>query len=168
MPVESSRPSDRAAILAAARSVAVFSEEEVNTVEELFDGYLESPAASGYNFLSYREDEAILGFACWGPTPLSKGAIDLYWIATSAEAQGKGVARALFDAVVEAGRAAGRWLMVIWTSDRPEYESARRFYQRMGCALAVQLADFYDRGEDLCVFTLRLDPPTAQNPSKFA
>ena len=102
MPVESSLPSDRAAILAAARSVAVFSEEEVNTVEELFEGYLESPAASGYNFLSYREDEAILGFACWGPTPLSKGAIDLYWIATSAEAQGKGVARALFDGVVEA------------------------------------------------------------------
>ena len=166
MPVEISRPSDRAAILAVTRSVGVFSDEEVDTVDELFEGYLEGPEISGYNFLSYREDEVILGFACWGPTALSKGAVDLYWIATAAEAQGKGVARALFDAVVEAARAAGRWLMVIWTSDRPEYQAARNFYQRMGCDLRVQLADFYDRGEDLCVFTFRLDAPAPQNHPK--
>ena len=90
MPVEISRPSDRAAILAVARSVTVFSEEEVNTVEELFEGFLQSPQKSGYNFLSYRAGDAHLGFACWGPTALSKGAVDLYWIATAAEAQGKG------------------------------------------------------------------------------
>jgi GNAT superfamily N-acetyltransferase len=163
MLVEISRPSDRAAILGVAHSVGVFSDEEVDTVDELFEGYLESPEKSGYNFLSCREGEAILGFACWGPTPLSKGAVDLYWIATAAEAQGKGVARALFDGVVEAARAAGRWLMVIWTSNRPEYQAARDFYQRMGCNLMVQLADFYDRGEDLCVFTLRLEALTPKN-----
>ena len=157
MPVEISSPSDLAAILAIARNVGVFSEEEVSTVDELFAGYLEGPEKSGYHFLSYREGEAILGFACWGPTALSKGAVDLFWIATSAEAQGRGVAAALFKAVVEAGRSLGRWLMVIWTSSRPEYQAARSFYQRMGCDLSAQLADFYDRGEDLCVFTFRLD-----------
>jgi GNAT superfamily N-acetyltransferase len=163
MPVEISRPSDRAAILAVARSVTVFSDEEVDTVDELFEGYLSGPEKSGYNFLSYREGEAILGFACWGPTALSKGAVDLYWIATAAEAQGKGVARALFDAVVGAARAAGRWLMVIWTSDRPQYQAARKFYQRMGCDLTAQLADFYDRGEALCIFTLRLEAFPREN-----
>jgi GNAT superfamily N-acetyltransferase len=168
MSIEISRPSDRDAILAVARSVGVFSEEEVATVDELFEGFLKSPEKSGYNFLSYREGEAILGFACWGPTALSKGAVDLYWIATSAEAQGKGVARALFNAVVEAAQAAGRWLMVIWTSDRPEYAAARNFYLRLGCTLTVQLADFYDRDEALCVFTLRLEGLSPQNPSKLA
>ena len=163
MPVEISRPSDLAAILAVARSVTVFSDEEVSTVEELFEGFLRSPEKSGYNFLSYREGEALLGFACWGPTALSKGTVDLYWIATAAEAQGQGVATALFDAVVAAARAAGRWLMVIWTSDRPEYQAARNFYQRMGCDLTLQLADFYDRGEALCVFTLRLEALPVQN-----
>ncbi len=163
MLIEVSRPSDRAGILDAARSVGVFSDEEVDTVDELFEGYLEGPEKSGYNFLSCREGETILGFACWGPTPLSKGAVDLYWIATAAQAQGKGVARALFDGVVQAARAAGRWLMVIWTSSRPEYQAARDFYQRMGCNLLVQLADFYDRGEDLCIFTLRLEALTPPN-----
>jgi GNAT superfamily N-acetyltransferase len=158
MPVAPSLPADRASILAAARSVGVFNEEEVATVDELFEGYLDDPEKSGYNFLSYRDAdvEQVLGFACWGPTSLSKGAVDLYWICTAPEAQGKGVAAALFRAVEDAARAMGRWLVVIWTSSRPEYQPARDFYQRVGCERVAQLADFYDHGEDLCVFTRRL------------
>ncbi len=156
MPVHLSSPSDRAAILDCARSVGVFTDEEVNTVDELFDGYLRDPVKSGYNFLSDREGDALLGFACWGPTSLSKGAADLYWICTARAAQGQGVATALFRAVEAAARAADRWLIVIWTSSRLDYEPARNFYLRVGCALATQIADFYDRGEDLCLFLKRL------------
>lgn len=151
-----SAPSDRAAILDCARSAGVFTSEEVNTVDELFDGYLRDPVKSGYNFLSAREGDALLGFACWGPTSLSKGAADLYWICTAREAQGQGVATALFRAVEAAARAADRWLIVIWTSSRLDYEPARNFYLRVGCTLATRIADFYDRGEDLCVFVKRL------------
>jgi GNAT superfamily N-acetyltransferase len=161
MPIEVSKPTDLPAILAVTRSAGVFSQEEVETVQELFEGFLDGPQISGYNFLSYREGESILGFACWGPTALSKGAVDLYWIAASSEAQGKGVGAALFRAAVEAAQAIGRWLMVIWTSSRPEYQAARKFYQRMGCKMALQLPDFYEHGEDLCVFTLRFDKPQA-------
>jgi len=156
--VGSSRPAERGAILAVAERTGVFTPEEVETVAELFDGYERDAVKSGYNFLSAREPgtEAVLGFACWGPTSLSKGAADLYWIATDPAAQGRGVAAALLRAVEAAVRAAGRWLLVIWTSSRPEYEAARQFYQRMGCDLTLQLTDFYDRGDDLCVFTRRL------------
>jgi len=158
MPVAPSLPTDRAAILTIARSVGVFDDEEVATVDELFEGYLRDPEQSGYNFLSYRDAgvDQVLGFACWGPTSLSKGAVDLYWICTAHGAQGHGVAAELFRAVEEATRAIGRWLIVIWTSSRSEYQPARSFYQRMGCQLIAQLTDFYDRGEDLCVFTHRL------------
>lgn len=157
MPVEISSPSDLDAILGIARNVGVFNDEEVSTVDELFHEYLKGAEKTGYHFLTYREGEAILGFACWGPTALTQGTVDLFWIATSAEAQGKGVGAALFQAVAEAGRALGRWLMVIWTSSRPDYQAARSFYLRMGCELKAQLTDFYDRGDDLCVFSYRLD-----------
>ena len=158
MTIELSRPDDRALILAVAREVGVFDAEEVDVVAELFDGYLRDPIESGYNFLSDRDLDtgAILGFACWGPTSLSRGAADLYWIATTPGAQGRGVAAGLFRAVEAAARAAGRWLIVIWTSSRPNYEAARNFYQRMGCELTLQLTDFYDRGDDLVVFVRRL------------
>lgn len=154
--VTPSLPTDLPAILAAARSVGVFTVEEVATVQELFDGYLRDPRASGYNFLSCKAGDELLGFACWGPTALSQGAADLYWICTAQTAQGRGVAAALFRAVEDAVRLIGRWLIVIWTSSRPDYAPARRFYQAAGCELQTQIADFYDRGEDLCVFVRRL------------
>jgi len=155
--VSAALPEDRHPILAAARSVGVFNTEEVNTVNELFDGYLRDPQQSGYNFLACKDEAgAVLGFACWGPTSLSKGAVDLYWICTAQSAQGQGVAALLFQAVEEQARLLGRWLLVIWTSNRDEYAPARNFYLRMGCDLAAQLKDFYDRGEDLCVYTRRV------------
>ncbi len=158
MTIEPSRPEDRAPILAVARDVRVFDAEEVDVVAELFDGYLRDAVQSGYNFLSERDPDsgAILGFACWGPTSLSRGAADLYWIATARDAQSRGVAAGLFRAVEAAARAAGRWLIVIWTSSRPNYQAARDFYLRMGCELTLQLTDFYDRGDDLVVFVRRL------------
>ena len=156
MIIESSKIGDLPQIITVSRKTGVFSEEEVNTVDELFRGYLKSPVESGYNFLTAREGDKVVGYACWGPTALSKGAVDLYWICTASEAQGKGVANGLFEAVKEAARQAGRWIIVIWTSSRDEYQPARSFYLRMGCTQAAQLPDFYDRGEDLCVFYLKL------------
>jgi ribosomal protein S18 acetylase RimI-like enzyme len=158
MTVEPSLPGDRAPILAVAAELGVFDAEEVDVVAELFDGYLHDPIVSGYNFLTDRDPQtgAVLGFACWGPTSLSRGATDLYWIATARDAQQRGVGGRLFQAVEAAVRAAGRWLIVIWTSSRPDYEPARRFYQRMGCELASQIGDFYDHGDDLVVYVKRL------------
>lgn len=151
-------PEHRSAILDITRGVGVFGGEDVQTVAELFDGYLRDPQATGYNYLSAcAGDETVLGFACWGPASLSRGAADLYWICTAPAAQGGGVASELFRAVTQAVRSCGRWLLVVWTSSRPGYRPARRLYERMGCTLSLQLADFYDRGDDLCIYTLRLD-----------
>jgi len=157
-PVAPSRPEDRAQVGQVAERTGVFSPEEVQTALELFDGYITDAQRSGYNFLSYSDpaDGRLLGFACWGPTALSKGAADMYWIATDPAAQGRGVAAALFHAVEAAVRAAGRWLIMIWTSSSPAYAPARRFYLRQGCTLAMQVTDFYDRGDDLCAYVRRL------------
>jgi len=156
MPIEPSQPGDLPAILAMTQAVGVFSAEEVATVQELFEAYLRDAAGSGYYFLSYRENEQVLGFVCWGPTDLSHSAADLYWIVTAPTAHRRGVAAALFQAVETAARALGRWLIVIWTSSRPGYEPARRFYLRVGCTLAAQIPEFYDRGDDLCIYTRHL------------
>ena len=111
---------------------------------------------SGYNFLSARENNQLLGFACWGPTSLSKATIDLYWICSSVQSQGRGVASQLLTRVEENARAIGRWNAVIWTSSRPDYLPARNFYLKMGYTLALQYPEFYDYNDDLCVFMKRL------------
>ena len=155
--IEAAHPSEREAVIAIAAATGVFSEEEIVTVAELFDGYLLDPEASGYYFLTAHDGSGVLGFACWGPADLSRGAAELYWIATSPQAQGRGVAAALFHAVEDVVRAAGRWVISIWTSSLDAYAPARRFYHRMGADLAAQVKDYYDRGEDLCIYMRHLE-----------
>lgn len=151
-------PTDEAEILACTQAAGVFSAAEVATVAELFAGYLDDPQVSGYNFLVCRDVERLYGFACWGPTDLTAGTADLYWICTHPDAQGRGVARALFQAVESAVRAIGRWQIVIWTSSKVDYLPAQRFYTQMQCTLVAQIADYYAVADDLCIYVRRLVP----------
>jgi ribosomal protein S18 acetylase RimI-like enzyme len=149
--VETSRPQDREAIGKIARRAGVFTKEEEDSVFELFDAHLQS-TDSGYEWFSARAGKHVVGFVCYGPTPLAQGAYDLYWICTDPEAQGKGVGRALFSAMdTEIHSRKGRLLM-IWTSGGETYMPAVKFYERMGCELSARIREYYKPGEDLLVF----------------
>jgi GNAT superfamily N-acetyltransferase len=161
MRIEPSLPSDLPFILEIARNVGVFNQEEVDTVDELFQGYLKDAEKSGYHYLSAWDNATLAGFACWGPTFLTRGTVDLYWICTAAAAQGKGVARALLTRIEEEALKLGRWNVSIWTSSKSDYLPARNFYLRMGYTLALQFPDYYDLGDDLCVYLKRLDAGSA-------
>ena len=127
-----SMPSERPDIERVTRAAGNFHGDELSTPLELFDGYLRDPKASGYNFLSARLDGRVVGFTCYGPTPLTEATYDLYWIVTEAGAQGRGVGRRLFESTIAIIKDDGGRLLMIWTSGTPEYENARAFYQRMG------------------------------------
>jgi len=144
------------AIMEMTRRAAVFNEEEVRTVRGLLEEYEKDPEISGYHFLSCRGNDQILGYACWGPRYLSGNGYDLYWICADPAAQGKGVGRALMNAVEEKIREQNGVWLVIETSDTAHYEPARRLYERCGYTLAMLLADFYKNGDGLCTYTKRL------------
>ena len=156
MPARSSLPADRAGILQAAAQSGVFTDEEMQVVGELFDDYLPFNIATLTYFLSYHAGEQVLGFACWGPTDLTRNTADLYWICTAPQAQGRGVGSALFHAVEDAVRAMDRRIIIIWTSSRPEYEAARQLYRRVGCEISAQIRGFFDDDDDLCLYTRHL------------
>lgn len=154
--IESTRLDEFEAILDMTERVAVFNRKEVETVRELLDGYAEGPAISGYNFLSYRAEGRLLGYACWGPRELSSGGYDLYWVCADVSARQRGVGRALMRRVeAEVIKCNGVWL-VIETSDTEPYAPARRLYERCGYTLAMYLPDFYHDGDGLCTYTRRL------------
>lgn len=151
-------PGDAAAILEMTRRAAVFSAEEVATVDELLtDRFTQGAAASGYYFITCRAAGRPVGFACYGPRPLTQGTFDLYWIVTDPTAQQRGVGRALLRRTVQEVRALGGYLLVAETSGRAPYAPARRFYERTGFDLAAHIADFYEPGDDLKMYVLRLD-----------
>jgi ribosomal protein S18 acetylase RimI-like enzyme len=149
--VETSRPEDRDAIGEIARRAGVFTEEEEASVFELFDAHLHS-SDSGYEWFTARAGQRVVGFACYGPTPLALGAYDLYWICTDREVQGQGVGRALFSALDSEIRVRKGRLLMIWTSGGKDYLPASKFYERMGCELSARIRDYYKPGEDLIVY----------------
>ena len=164
------RPEDRARVSELLIATAAFSSEEVAVALEIFDetfgnvcrpdrsAATEGPAFafSDYEFVGAYDNQHLLGYACFGPTPTTEGTYDLYWLAVDPAAQGRGAGRALVQWVErELGSRGGR-LLVVETSSRPDYEHTREFYARGGYAEAARVRDFYAPADDRIILTTRL------------
>jgi ribosomal protein S18 acetylase RimI-like enzyme len=148
---------DGSQIHSIAAGAGVFSQEEVDCVSELWEEYLtQGSKFCGYNFIVCREGDKVLGFACYGPRDLTDGVFDLYWIAVHPIARCNGVGRKLLIASEEAAREMGGRMLIAETSGTLHYESARRFYCRMGYENEATIKDFYTLGDDLLIFIKRL------------
>lgn len=135
----------------------VFSQEEIDSVPEMFNEYLEyGTEGDGYNFLVYREDDQVLGYAIFGYRDLTDGVYDLYWIAVDPNARRKGVGRALLTACEDAIRGLGGRIIIIETSGSPEYDATREFYVNSGCVNEAIIKDYYKPGDDLWIFTKKV------------
>ncbi|GAB4389807.1 GNAT family N-acetyltransferase [Albidovulum sp.] len=150
------RAEDAAAIRALVAATGMFSAAEVDIAAELVEERVARGTASGYEFVIAEADGALLGYACWGPTPGTQGTCDLYWIVTAPQAQRRGIGRALLQRVIAAARQAGGRLLVAETSGRADYAPTRAFYRASGFRLAARLADFYAPGDDKLILTREL------------
>jgi len=148
---------DRGTILEISSAVGVFTGEEVATVDELLEEYLHTQGQRDYEFFAACDDEdRVLGFVCFGPTALTEGTFDLYWIAVSKSIHGGGVGRALMEWTEEHLRAAGGRILVAETSGTPEYAPTRRFYERLGYEGHLSVPDYYRPGDDLILYSKHL------------
>ncbi|MCS7221285.1 MAG: GNAT family N-acetyltransferase [Anaerolineae bacterium] len=150
--IEKARAEDGQQIRELTAQVNAFSPTDVACVEELWNAYLGQGEASGYSFLVYRESSRVVGFACFGPAPLTKGTFDLYWIAVDPASRGRGIGHALLERVEAEVQARGGRLLVVETSSTPAYAPARRFYEECGYHYAAVIHDFYAPGDDLIIF----------------
>jgi D-alanine-D-alanine ligase len=147
---------DPAAVETLLRRAVVFSNEEIAIGRELVEERMGHGSASGYEFRFADEGDDLLGYCCFGPIPLTRSAWDLYWIAVDPVARGRGIGRALMDALADAAKSAGCGAIYIDTSSRAEYEPAHRLYAGAGYKLAARLPDFYAPGDDKLILTRSL------------
>lgn len=153
--IRSMKRRDKPAIMKLIAATPEFKPSEVVVAEEVIDSYLKSSYQSGYHIL-VAELELLVGYICYGSTPLTKGTWDIYWLAVSRKEQSRGIGGALMAfAEDEIKKAKGR-LAVIETSSKPEYERTRRFYRRYGYETVCRLPDFYAPGDDKLIFQKRL------------
>jgi ribosomal protein S18 acetylase RimI-like enzyme len=139
------RSDDRPQIEKLLRASPNFTPEEVETALELIDDTLEGDPEY---IIHVVEREKVDGYECHGPTPLTEGTFDLYWIVVDPEAQKRGYGRLLLRAAEEDAAKRGGRLLLIETSSQPAYDATVRFYKRNGYRLEARVHDFYHRGDD--------------------
>ena len=139
---------DRQRVLDIVQATGMFTLEEVSVARELVDVYLDQPRQRDY-FLVVAEDgkDGVVGYMSYGPTPLTDGTYDLYWMAVAPPAQGRGFGRELVDWLEKTVAEAGGRLILIETSSQPKYEKTRRFYHDLGYQEASRIPDFYKAGD---------------------
>jgi len=155
-PVE---PPDRTRIEEIVVSSGRFNQEEIATALELVDEALERGEGSGYIIRvleAGREHLAVQGYVCYGPTPLTQGVYDLYWVATDPAVQGRGFGRRLIEYVEGDIVKRGGRMLLIETSSQAAYGATIRFYKRVGYKLVARIKNFYRVGDDKLVFTKEL------------
>ncbi len=126
-----------------------FTEEDQALAMELIDFSIDHPHQQDYlYFLAVDEKDRLQGYVCYGPTPLTEGTFDLYWIAVDPAFAGQGIGTRLMQAVEEDVRNRQGRMLIIETSSREDYESTRQFYLKKGYQLVETIPDFYRPGED--------------------
>ncbi len=146
---------DKLSLMALVRNTPEFKPAEVTVAEEVINSYLHDPAGSGYNVL-VSGDSAVNGYICYGPTPLTEGTWDVYWIAVAPPEKGKGIGSALLTCAEDKIKEAGGRLIIIETSSQAGYERTRRFYQKHAYETIAQITDFYAPGDDKIILQKRL------------
>jgi ribosomal protein S18 acetylase RimI-like enzyme len=146
---------DRAPLHQLLTKDGLFTREEVSVALELVDGALAEPGGE-YRALIAERDGRLLGYICYGPTPMTDGTWDLYWVVTHPDARGGGVARALVEGMENEIRGLGARLVRVETSRLDGYGAARAFYQRLDYPLVAELPDFYKPGDNLLMMLKRL------------
>ena len=146
---------DREPLAALIRRIETFSQEEVQCAIELVDLAL-TPNNPDYTLLVADRDGSIVGYVCYGATPMTEGTFDLYWIASDPTVRGQGVGASLIAGMEGDMRRRGARVIRVETSATEAYGPTRGFYASMKYMEEARFRDFYKVGDDLIILAKRL------------
>jgi ribosomal protein S18 acetylase RimI-like enzyme len=131
----------------------VFTSDEITIAIELIDVFLDDPKQKDYYlYTSITEQNEVVGYVCVGPTPLTEGTFDLYWIVVKPSVHGKGFGRQLLQMAEEFVKEHNGRLLIAETSSQPKYESTRMFYSKNSYTEISRIKDYYRPSDDLIIY----------------
>lgn len=144
---------DRELVIDIIKATRFFVPDEIKVAEELIDIYLSQPGQQDYQIVVAEDGNGkVTGYMTYGPTPLTEGTWDLYWIAVSPEVQGQGYGQLLVRYLENEVKKKGGRLVMIETSSQPKYLPTRKFYEKLGYREMARIPDFYRPGDDRVIF----------------
>ena len=134
-----------------------FTHEEIDVATELIDAVLNDQNQKDYKIHCMVDDQdQPIGYICYGPTPMTQGTFDLYWIVVDPNFQGKGIGSRLLVFLEGVVREKGGRMILADTSTIPQYEKTQKFYLRNGFEEVARVTDYYYPGNDRITFCKRI------------
>jgi ribosomal protein S18 acetylase RimI-like enzyme len=170
-------PTDRPLLEELLSSLPAFTPEERAVALELVDDRLSRPDSDDYRFiLSLSSEpangggapaERLAGYLCYGRTPMTRSTYDLYWLGTSPDFARSGVARDLVASMEGEIAREGGGIIRVETGSREGHGAAVHFYDAVGFSRTATIPDFYAPGDDLIIFTRRVNIVSAPSLPAF-
>jgi ribosomal protein S18 acetylase RimI-like enzyme len=146
---------DYESIINILRKTDNFTAEEIKIADELLNSFFSQSFESGY-WTYTAVNNGVVGYVCYGPTPLTHGTYDIYWIAVDPNLQGQGIGSELLNfAEADISQHGGR-LIIIYTSSQEKYTATRNFYLKRGYNESARIKDYYKRGDDLVIYVKQI------------
>ena len=134
-----------------------FTSEEIDVAMELIDIVLGDQNQKDYKIHCMVDDQdQPVGYICYGPTPMTQGTFDLYWIVVDPNLQGEGIGSKLLVFLEDVVRKKGGRMILADTSTIPQYEKTQKFYLRNGFEEVARVIDYYYPGNDRITFCKRI------------
>ena len=152
--VRGGRKSDKTALMHLLRLTPEFEPAEIPVAEEVLDGSLASPGED-YQTLVAEIERKVVGYICFGQTPLTGATWDIYWMAVEPIYRGQGIGSSLLQAAEKHILEHQGKLILIETSSKSNYRSTRRFYRHMGYRQVGRIRDYYAPGDNRVILEKR-------------
>jgi ribosomal protein S18 acetylase RimI-like enzyme len=147
------KKSDKPAVMDILRGRGMFTPDEIVVAEEQIDIVFDQPAQKDYNEVVVEDASGrVAGWMSWGPTPMTQGTYDLYWIAVAHDVQGQGLGKVLVRWLEDHVRREKGRLILIETASQATYEPTRQFYLKLDYREEARIRDYYKPGDDLIIY----------------
>ena len=144
----------QAALLAITEASGKFDADSLAYVADTLDAHWTNPQQAIW--LTALADEQPVGVAYCAPEPVTNGTWNLLMLWVKDGFEGKGFGRALVSGVEDELRERGARLLIVETSQLPDFEPARKFYQNYGFKLEAEVKDFFDVGDNKLIYIKEL------------
>jgi GNAT superfamily N-acetyltransferase len=149
-------PRDKTAVMTILKQSIQFELHELEVAEEVINDYLRDPIHSGYHIVVADMESDIEGYICYGPTPLTIGTWDIYWIAVSLKNRNLGIGRQLMSFAEDKIKNVQGRLIIVETSSKPSYDETNSFYRNLGYEQICRIPDFYAPKDDKILYQKKL------------